>query len=184
MKKVLIALIATAFAAPAAFAADNYVSASVGTAKHKLDSDGFKMSEEDTSFKAAVGRNFMPGVGVELGYVNFGESHVSGGGASVWAKPKSLYAAVVGELPVAPQFSVLGKFGVARTKTTIGATMAGVTESSSEKETSPVIGIGAAYALTDNVKLIAEYETFGKVAKGDGGHLKVDNLSVGLRMAF
>ena len=108
----------------------------------------------------------------------------SGGGATVWAKPKALYAAVVGELPVAPQFSVLGKFGVARTKTTIGATMAGVTESSSEKETSPVIGIGAAYALTDNVKLIAEYETFGKVAKGDGGHLKVDNLSVGLRMAF
>lgn len=184
MKKVLIALIATAFAAPAAFAADNYVSASVGTAKHKIDVDGTKLSDKDTSFKAAVGHNFMPGVGVELGYVSFGESVVSGGGVTAFAKPKAVYAAVVGELPVAPRLSVLGKVGVARTKTTLGATMGGITQSDSEKDTSAVLGVGAAYAFTDTVKLVAEYEDFGKVAKGDGGHLKADNLSVGLRVAF
>ena len=81
MKKVLIALIATAFAAPA-FSADNYVSASVGRAKHKLEADGTRLSERDTSFKAAVGHNFKPGLGVELGYVNFGETRLS-----AWAVP-------------------------------------------------------------------------------------------------
>ena len=127
MKKVLIALIATAFAAPA-FAADNYVSASVGRAKHKLEADGTRLSERDTSFKAAVGHNFKPGLGVELGYVNFGETRLNADGATAWAKPKSLYAAVVGELPVADKVSVLGKLGVARSKTEIGATVGGVTE--------------------------------------------------------
>ncbi|MFD2365464.1 outer membrane protein [Pseudoduganella sp. GCM10020061] len=183
MKKVLIALIATAFAAPA-FAADNYVSASVGRAKHKLEADGAKMSEKDTSFKAAVGHNFMPGVGVELGYVNFGETRVSGGGATAWAKPKSLYAAVVGEVPVADKFSVLGKLGVARSSTEIGGSIGGVTQTAKEKDTSAVIGLGAAYAFTDAVKLVAEYENFGKVAKGEGDSLKVDQVSVGLRVAF
>lgn len=184
MKKVIVALIATAIAAPAAFAADNYVSASVGRAKHKLEADGMHMSEKDTSFKAAVGHNFMPGVGVELGYVNFGETRVSGNGASAWAKPKSLYAAVVGEMPVAEKFSVLGKLGVARTKTEIGATVGNLTEVGDKKDTSAVIGVGAAYAFTDAVKLVAEYENFGKVAKGEGDSLKVDQVSVGLRVAF
>lgn len=183
MKKVLIALIATAFAAPA-FAADNYVSASVGRAKHKLEADGMKLSERDTSFKAAVGHNFKPGVGVELGYVNFGETRVSGGGVTAFAKPKSVYAAVVGEVPVAERLSVLGKLGVARSKTKIGATMGGVTESMDEKDTSAVIGLGAAYAFTDAVKLVAEYENFGKVAKGEGDSLKLDQVSLGLRVAF
>ena len=82
MKKVLIALIATAFAAPA-FAADNYVSASVGRAKHKLEADGTRLSERDTSFKAAVGHNFKPGLGVELGYVNFGETRLNADGTGM-----------------------------------------------------------------------------------------------------
>lgn len=184
MKKVLIAVIATAFAAPAAFAADNYVSASVGHAKHKLHADGTKMSENDTSFKAAVGHNFKPGLGVELGYVNFGETRISANGASAWAKPKSLYAAVVGEVPVADKLSVLGKIGVARSKTEIGASVGGVTETADEKDTTAVIGLGAAYAVTDAVKLVAEYENFGKVARGEGDSLKVDQVSVGLRVAF
>ncbi|HEY1043616.1 MAG TPA: outer membrane beta-barrel protein [Telluria sp.] len=183
MKKVIIALIATAFAAPA-FAADNYVSASVGRAKHKLEADGAKLSEKDTSFKAAVGHNFAPGVGVELGYVNFGETSVSAAGASASAKPKSVYAAVVGELPVAEKVSVLGKLGVARTKTDISATVGGITQRADEKDTSAVIGVGAAYAFTDAVKLVAEYENFGKVARGEGDSLKVDQVSVGLRVAF
>lgn len=184
MKKILIALIATACAAPA-FAADSYVSASVGHAKQKFNGDGLSISEKDTGFKAAVGHNFMPGVGVELGYTSFGEARMSDGTVAAWAKPKTLYAAVVGEVPLTPQFSVLGKAGVARTKTRVGAFVGSTAVADRVYENSPVVGIGAAYALTDRVKLVAEYENYGKIIdEGSDGDLKADMVSVGLRMAF
>ena len=184
MKKILIALLATAFAAPA-FAADNYVSASVGHAKQKFNGDGFSISEKDTGFKAAVGHNFMPGVGLELGYASFGEARVSDGTVAAWAKPKTVYAAVVGEVPLTPQFSVTGKAGIARTKTKVGAFVGSTAVTERTYENSPVVGVGAAYALTDNVKLVAEYENYGKIIdEGSDGNLKADMVSVGLRLAF
>lgn len=183
VNKVFLALIATVVAAPA-FAADSYVSAAFGRAKQQMEVDGNRMSQRDDGFKAAAGFHFAPGAGMELGYASFGELRLSGPGMAAWAKPKSLYAAVVGEAPLTPQFSILGKLGLARTETKVGATFNGVTDYADEKDTSPVIGIGAAYALTNAVKLVAEYENFGKVAKSDGSTLKADMFSVGLRLSF
>jgi hypothetical protein len=47
-----------------------------------------------------------------------------------------------------------------------------------------VLGLGVSYAITPTVLAVVEYENFGKVVKEEGGHLKADNLAVGIRVNF
>ena len=78
--------------------------------------------------------------------------------------------------------SAFVKLGAARTKTTAQFQAAGSFGSDSNTDTSVLAGIGATFAINQQVSVVAEYEQFGKVIKDEGDSLKADLLSVGVRV--
>lgn len=142
------------------------------------------ITDSDTGSKLVAGYQVTPAVGVEAGYAFLGESNVSADGDSIGAEPKLFYVAVTGTLPLSPVASAFVKLGAARTKTTLTSSFMGAFDSYKHSETSVIAAIGASYAISKQVALVAEYEHCGKIAKEDGASLKADLLSVGVRFNF
>ena len=117
-KAVLATLIAPVFAAATAHAAETgfYIGGSVGqsTAKASTGSlqtgvgqfNTFHFDKEETGYKAFVGFNFLPFLGVEGGYVDFGgpSDDESFGATRIDAELDATgwQAFVVGTLPIGP----------------------------------------------------------------------------------
>jgi len=79
---------------------------------------------------------------------------------------------------------LFAKVGAAFNRTKLEAVENGVSSSEKKNRTTALLGIGAAYNVTKEVAIVAEYEDFGKIAKVDGAHLKANLLSIGLRYKF
>jgi OOP family OmpA-OmpF porin len=185
-QQFIAALIGAAIAFPVAAQAEGYfVGGNVGRAEQKLAVDGAgSIKDTGTGFKLNGGYQFNANYGVEVAYVNLGKAEASGQGFYAKSEPQTLFVAATGTLPLNNEFSLFGKVGVAQSHVKVTARAFGVTESESENRTTAVFGIGAAYHLNKNVSFVAEYENFGKIANGDGGSLKADLLSVGVRYSF
>jgi OOP family OmpA-OmpF porin len=186
MKRIIFAAIA-AISCNAAFAAEPaaYVSASVGSAEQKLSIEGISVTDSDTAFQIAGGYRFTPNVGVEAGYTNFGTGSISGNGVTVSSKPQSAHVAVTGAWNFTPEFAITGKLGAAHTRTKAEVRFNGESESTKDTHTSLMYGVGVSYAFTPKIALIAEYQDFGKIIKGDAGEsLKAHVVSAGVRFSF
>ena len=176
--KLIIALIA---ASAASFAqAQSYIGANVGRTEMKANIDGLgSFKDSDTAFKLYGGYQFNPTFGVEAGYNYLGKGELAVG-PSISAKPESIYLAGTATFPVNQEFAVFGKLGAARTRTKLNV----VGDADTEYRNSAVAGIGASYAFTKDISGVVEYEDFGKVVKRDGGSLKANLISVGMRYKF
>lgn len=185
MKHIVLAAIAV-MSCNIALAAEpaTYVSASVGSAEQKLSAGGVSVTESDTAFQIAGGYRFTPNVGIEVGYTHLGNATISAMGMSASSKPQSIHAAVTGVWHLTPEFAITGKLGAAHTRTKLQGSGAGYSESETETHSSLLYGVGVSYAVTPTVAVIAEYQDFGKIAKGDGADLKAHVVSAGVRFAF
>jgi OOP family OmpA-OmpF porin len=182
MKKIILAVL-LASSVPA-MAQSAYVGGSVGRSEQKLTLDALSPVDAGTGAKVYGGYQMSKNFGVELGYADLGKATQSGG-LVITTKPKTLFAAATGTLPISKEVSAFGKIGVARTKTKIAASFGGLTQNSTDKETSLMLGVGASYAINDQLLVLVEYENFGKISKVDNGdNLKADLVSVGLRFKF
>ena len=101
-KAILATLVASAFAAGTAQAAEKgfYFGGSVGQTTVKLDDVDF--DKTDTGWKALVGYNFIPWLGVEAAYVDFGSPNDNFLGTNVNVDLTGGELFVVGTLPVGP----------------------------------------------------------------------------------
>ena len=181
-KNILIALIAAAAIAPVAAQAESYVGASIGRGEQKLSIDGVgSIKDHDTAYKFFGGYQFNSTFGIEAGWADLGKTEITGGGETATAHPRSLYVAATGTWPLAERFALTGKIGAARTRTSFT-----VTGEADDKvnNTSLLLGVGTTYAITPTVLAVVEYEHFGKVVDEDGGNLKANVLSVGVRFKF
>lgn len=180
-KNLLIALIAAASIAPVAAHAQAYLGGTVGVAHQKATIDEVgAVKDHDVSFKFFGGYQINKYFGAEAGYVVLNKLRVAGADA-LTIDPQTTYLAATGSYPLNDKFALTGKVGVASTSTRISVTGEG---SEKTRQTSPVLGFGVSYAITPTVLAVAEYENFGKIVKEDGGHLKADNLAVGIRVSF
>ena len=82
----------------------------------------------------------------------------------------------LGLLPLAAQFSLTGKAGIARTKADGRITIGAVAVNASDKETEVVVGAGVRWDLTRNWGLRAEWERLSDS--------KLDIFSVGVQYKF
>lgn len=181
-KNILIALVAAAVLAPVAAQAQSYIGANVGRSDQKLSVDEIGSSKDhDTAFKIYGGYQFTPVFGIEAGYADLGKADISAVGVTVGGRPKSIYVAATGTLPLNDKFALFAKVGAASTRTTIHATG---DADSKEKNTTALLGVGASFAITPSVLAVLEYENFGKVIDEDGGNLKANVLSAGIRVKF
>ncbi len=213
LASALVFASAAAFA-PAVFAQDAgwYLGGAVGQSKVDINrgelaadltaaglaNTGFTVDENDTGWKLFGGHRFTKHFAVEGAYVNLGKFSASttitavngvpitplGLTASVKAKD-GLYISAVGTWPVTTDFSVFGKLGVYSIKTTVTASVAGISVSDSSRDENVTFGAGVGYNFTKNLGIRGEWERFNKVGNKDKtAEGDVDLLSVGLVYKF
>jgi long-chain fatty acid transport protein len=145
----------------------------------------------DFGFKAFGGYQFNKYVALESGYTQLNNFTAQGTGST--ALKGALYQseknnvwvlAAVGTLPLTKNFSVFGKVGAdswkSATKTIMRDTNTSnfMRISSIDRGTDPYYGVGASYALMENLDVRAEYERY------DLGGPKIDFLSAGMAVKF
>jgi OOP family OmpA-OmpF porin len=153
--------------------------------------------DTDTAYKLFAGYQINNYFAVEGGYVNFGKFTVDALGnlagsavnASGDVKSYAVFVDLVGTFPVNETFSVFGKAGgaYARTKADVSVNVGGLfaSDSESERDFVPKIGVGAQFNLGKNFALRAEYEKYFNVGdSGSTGESDVDMWSIGAVFKF
>ncbi len=79
-----------------------YVGGSVGQTTIKIDDNAIDFDKSDTGWKLYAGYNFLPWLGVEGGYIDFGSPSDGSFGNNVDIDLTGWEAFVVGSLPVGP----------------------------------------------------------------------------------
>jgi outer membrane protein OmpA-like peptidoglycan-associated protein len=171
-KLALAALLAPAFVIGSAYAAEPgfYIGASGGQTTVDQDAKDFgidvddilvvnpldtpfdgdlKIDGDDTSWKAYLGYQFLPWLGVEAGYVDFGgveSDRRSIGNQTLEADIDltGINAFLVGTIPIGP-VDLFAKVGAIDFRTDADVKFAGEKRSNSENDTQLAYGIGAAY---------------------------------------
>ena len=213
MKIKFVIFMSSLYAASVGHAEGFYAVGSVGqsrfdsshhAAKQALDSnadqtvDGVRgepsrFDNLDTGAKAQLGYAINQNFAVEGGYVDLGKQHydvnytTGAGHGSVGATGWNLDA--VGTLPITQELSVFGKVGAidADVKSHIrGSDLGGTMVDSHEShQWSPNFGVGASYAVADNVSTRLEVERFANVGEAHStGRQDIDLVSVGMAYRF
>ncbi|NVD98572.1 MULTISPECIES: porin family protein [unclassified Massilia] len=183
--KFIAALIGAAVAFPFAAQAEGiYVGGNVGRAEQKLSAEGVSLKDHSTGYKLYAGYEFNNTFGIEGGFNDLRKAEKSVGPISASVKTRNFYVAGTATLPLNEQFNVFAKAGFARNRVTADITEGRYHDSDRANRTSPLLGIGASYKFNKNVSLVAEFEHFGKVAKGEDANLKANLLSFGVRYKF
>jgi OOP family OmpA-OmpF porin len=148
-KTMLAALLAPAILAGAAYAAEPgfYVGASGG--QSFIDKDfgdqNYTVDDDETGWKAYLGYQFLPWLGVEAGYVDFGsyssDSLFEGTNFNADLDLSAWEGFLVGTLPVGP-VDLFAKVGAADIEAEVDTNNFGT---DSENDTQLAYGIGAAY---------------------------------------
>ncbi|MGD8593110.1 MAG: outer membrane beta-barrel protein [Gammaproteobacteria bacterium] len=177
----LIALIAIAVT-PIAYS-EGYIGLGVGQSSVDIDAPGAdSVDDKDTSFKIFGGLVINPNVKLEFTYMDLGEASVESEvfdffipvSNKISLKSKALSAAVVGQANISDNFSIFGKFGIARWdakltdeyRALVPVDPQSISASGSDSGFSPTIGVGMEVKLSQNLSLRAEWERYKDVADG------------------
>ena len=175
-----------------------YIGGAYGKSSIKPESGFFAAHPAGTQDTSDRGYKFLGGYqlsenfAAEVQYQNLGEfSFNQPGVGSMTIKTQGISLAGVGMLPISNGFSLLGKLGLTRQtyKEHVIDVPTGLQATRSANQFSPLIGFGAEYAITEGLRLRAEYEYFGKPKVGGSGvygDTKVASslISVGMRYRF
>lgn len=166
--------------------AQGYATFAVGQSKHVDSCSGVPASwscdESDTAFKIVGGYTVADGFGLELGFVDFGKSKLSGFGldVSVQVSALTLGGAIKGNFT--PDFAGHLRFGLASVKTEGKATDGFSSYNASETKAQPYFGLGMSYALS-NALAVEVGADFSK-AELEGSTNNVRAFTIGLRASF
>lgn len=164
---VLSAIAATSFNASAKDESGFFVSANIGPSQYKLDD-----VEKKNKFLAGVGvgYSFTPNVALELGFNDYGKINVD----SVDARVSAAHLSLLLSAPIANDFSIYGRLGVARVELQAEAFGLNFTE----RKTKGLYGVGAAYNFAKNIQGTIEFQN-QKVVDGD-----VRAIAMGVKFKF
>ena len=175
MKKLIIALIATAAVAGTAqaqtTAGRGYVGASAVTAKNST------VDANKADGKLFAGYQFDERLGVEVGATNHHKTDFANGGFRGDVEGYGSYVAAKYTMPVNEQVSAYGKLGVSHSMREMHTNLGNFKQS----DTGGYAGLGVEYKLNQNTALVAEYERYGK-SKDFGASANV--WSAGLKYGF
>ena len=125
-------------------------------------------SDLDTTLKLYGGQGLAPNWGWEASFIDFGSRTSGNTTTEAWA----VGAALVGVLPLSPQFSAFGKLGVYYVDSEVRNPSRTVSDSDIEAG----IGVGLRFAINPQIALRLEFESIG----GEGG----DVVSFGAQFRF
>ena len=165
--------------------AQGYATFAVGQSKHVDSCAGFSGSceDSDSAFKLAGGYNFAGGVGLELGFVDFGKTKASwwsGTTASVQVSALTLGGAFKANFT--RDFAGHLRLGVASVKSEGKAANGFYTYTASETKAQPYFGLGLSYAFSNTLALEGGAD-FTK-SELEGGTTNMQAFTLGLRVSF
>ena len=162
---------AAALTALCAQAEGLYVGGSIGASRYSNDFGGVFTDRSGTGLKLYGGYAISPNFSVEAGVARLGS--VTGAAGEV--KGGGLFVDAVGVLPLANNFSLLGRVGVFGGM--LDSTLVG-----DDRGTSVKIGAGVQYAIDKNISVRGEWERYRFDALGVKP--KADLYSVGVNYRF
>jgi outer membrane protein OmpA-like peptidoglycan-associated protein len=103
----------------------------------------FEIDDDDTGWKAYLGYNFMPWLGVEAGYVDFGNASKTFAGNNIDLEVNGWEGFLVGLLPLGP-VDLFAKVGAIDLRSELDTGNFGTND---ESDTQLAYGVGAAYNI-------------------------------------
>jgi OOP family OmpA-OmpF porin len=153
-----------------AHAAGPYAGGSLGTQSYPNTLNGNPTSGSALSGKLYGGYQLNQNFAVEAGVTELGAVNNAAGQTDSYGT----FVDAVGILPLSPQWSLLGRAGVAH--------MAVNTPTGNDGGNGLKVGLGAEYALTKAVAVRGEWERYEVV--GFGNRPSADQFTVGLKVGF
>lgn len=158
-----------------------YLGFNAGKSNYSLGSGagGFAFDKRDTGYSLYGGGYFNNHFGVELGYSNFGRISRAGGST----KAEGINLSLVGRLPLASSFSLIGKVGTTYGRTNVSSLPASGVAAGRETGFGLSYGVGAEYAITPNWSAVLQWDEHDLKFPG-GNRDGVSSTSVGLKYRF
>lgn len=181
---ILLAATVIGSAAHAAEQRPFFVEAGVGMSSIDTGLDGepgVSVDEEDVFFSIGAGYSFNKMFAIEAGYIDLGEAEASvpAVGYTATVTADGFYFGPRLTLEITPQFEAYGRIGMfawdAEGKDSDGF-------SASDDGTDVYFGIGAAYKISDQVSLGADWTRY--TLESDGDDLDVDAFGAKLKFNF
>lgn len=152
-----------------------YIGGNVAQSHLKDDSPaGAETDRSDTGYKFYGGYQFTPNFALEAGYAGLGKFQAPSGDV----KARGLYLDAVGTIPLAPQWSALGRVGVVDTEAKVSGTGLSV----KDHDTGLKVGAGLQYDFSPTTALRGEWERY-RVGL-DSVRSNIDQYSLGVVVKF
>jgi OmpA-OmpF porin, OOP family len=175
-----------------------YVGLGVGIGSFNLKKNDFagtgattrSFDERDKAFKLFGGYRFNDHLAVEGQVARLGESSIRYRGAAgalgnETYKVTAVSATAMGLLPLGKDFTLFAKAGPSYTRAESSFSNRALGANTKSSRAGALVGVGASYALTDNLSLRAEAESFLRVGEAaKAGRSSVQVLSAGLAYRF
>lgn len=195
LKSLLLAVLLVGFTSSTVMAEEGkvYAAIDVGQVNATNACEGlpanFSCNPTTSAYRLGVGYQANKSVGVEVAYLNAGKITASGTylgvPISLDATMAGFHFAAIGALPVANNFALLGKAGIALVTGKTTGTAPGVYVTSDQSNTNVTFGLGARFDASDKISIRMMYEDFGTIkTSSTGSGFKVTFLSAGLQIGF
>ena len=133
------------------------------------------------AYNLSAGSYFTSNVGVEVGYTDFGRINRAGG----QTRADGFNLSLVGKLPLAPSFNVLGKIGTTYGRTEVSALAGSGITRGSDVGFGLSLGLGAEYMVTQNWSGVLQYDVHDlRFAGGASDRDRIGVTTLGLRYTF
>lgn len=175
-----------------------YLGGTIGQSRFDTDIEGLtgSVDRRDTAWNLFGGYQFNRHFALELGYTDFGKSSFNGAlatpippfpagtaaSASIDANAWSL--SIVASAPFTQQLSGYAKLGANYNDVKARVSIGGITDSTSDHNTSYLWGLGLKYNFMPNLGVRGGWERYRIGSEAVGGKDDVDLWSIGLQFSF
>ncbi len=158
-----------------------YLGLNFGQSTFRLNSGtgGFTSQERKNSYNLYGGAYFTENFGAQIGYTDFDRINRAGG--STYANGVTL--SLVGRLPVASSFNLLGRIGTTYSRTNVTSNPASGITPGNENSWGASYGVGAEYVFSPNWSGVLQFDQYNMKFAGTGRD-KVNATSLGVRYSF
>lgn len=188
MKKIALCLAAIgAFALSAPASAQAYFGASVGRTNLSSDCTGLTSCDKSgNGGKLFGGYRFMPYLGAEVAYLNFGKAKASADFAGTLVnadiKTTGIGAGLTMMGDLGASWNAFARLGVARMTADVSGSALGVTVSEKDRTTQAYFGLGFGYAVSKEVSIDASADFSRSKFEGESSNVRM--LGLGLTVKF
>lgn len=158
-----------------------YIGFNIGQSNLKLNNGNgtFGIDRSKNVYNLYGGSYFNDFIGVEIGYADFGRINRGGG----QTKADGFNVGLVGKLPLAPSFNLLGRLGTTYGRTEVSSNIASGVVAGKETGWGGSYGIGAEFLFNPQLSAVLQYDEYNLKFAG-GTRDKINTTSLGLRYRF